>query len=263
VTRLVEETGADIATVAKAFAVTRDAFGLPDLNLAIDDLGGAVPGQTQLGLYAVVQDLLTDRMVWFIRNLDLAGDIAPVVSRYRDGIAATVSALPAVLGGAALKAIEARQAELVRLGLRAEAARVLAAVRALAAAPDIVYVAEASERPVADVAGTHFALERAFGLDALVAGARAVPVADTYDQLVLERAVGTILAVHRRLTAEVLGEAGAGSRAVAAWSEARGAPLARVRQALEVATSTGLTVSKATFAAGLLTDLARPRDRPA
>jgi len=262
VTRLVEETGVGIATVAKAFAVTRDAFGLADLNAAIDDLGSAVSGETQLGLYAVVQDLLTDRMVWFIRNLDLAGDIEHVVCRYRDGIAATVSVLPTVLGGAALRAIEARQAELVRLGLRVESARVLAVVPALASAPDIVHVAETSGRPIAEVAATHFALERAFGLDALMAAARVAPVSDTYDQLALERALDTILTAHRRLTAEVLSEVGAGSSAVASWIEARGASLARVRQSIEVVTSTGATVSKATFAAGLLTDLARPRNRP-
>ena len=37
-----------------------------------------------------------------LRNLDLSGGLAPVVARYRDGIAAVEAALPKVLGDEAL-----------------------------------------------------------------------------------------------------------------------------------------------------------------
>ena len=94
--------------------MTRDAFGLMELNLAIDGLAGRISGQGQLGLYAEVQDLLTNRIVWFIRNLDLSGGLAPVVARYRDGVAAVEAALPKVLGDEALAAIGDRAAELDR-----------------------------------------------------------------------------------------------------------------------------------------------------
>ncbi|MDP4002263.1 NAD-glutamate dehydrogenase [Methylobacterium sp. NEAU K] len=257
VTRLVDGTGADAATIAKAYAVTRDAFGLMELNLAIDGLAGRISGEGQLGLYAEVQDLLANRIVWFIRNLDLTGGLSPVVARYRDGVAAVEAALPKVLGAEALAAITDRATELADYGMPPDQARRLASLTALISAPDIVRVAEASGRPVQEVAATHFALEHAFRLDELAAAARTVPVADTFDRVALERAVAGIAAAHRKLTAEVVADLGAGQEAVEAWSRARGAPLARIRGAVDAISASGLTVSKATVAASLLGDLVR------
>ena len=257
VTRLVDGTGADAATIAKAYAVTRDAFGLMELNLAIDGLAVRISGQEQLGLYAEVQDLLTNRIVWFIRNLDLSGGLAPVVARYRDGVAAVEAALSKVLDDDARAAIDARAAELTGFGMAQAQARRLASLTALVSAPDIVRVAEASGRPVEEVAATHFALEHAFRLDELASAARTVPVADTFDRVALERAVAGIAAAHRKLTAEVVADLGAGPEAVEAWAKTRGAPLTRIRDAVDAIRASGLTVSKATVAASLLGDLVR------
>ena len=237
--------------------MTRDAFGLMELNRAIDGLAGGIPGQVQLGLYAEAQDLLANRIVWFIRNLDLTGGLSPVVARYRDGIRAVEAALPAVLGAEARTAIALREADLTGHGMAPAAAKRLASLGALVSAPDIVRVAEISGRPVEDVAATHFALEHAFRLDDLAAAARTVAVADTFDRVALERAVSGIAAAHRKLTAEVVADVGAGPDAVAAWAEARGAPLVRIRDAVDAIGASGLTVSKATVAASLLGDLVR------
>ncbi|HEV7440032.1 MAG TPA: NAD-glutamate dehydrogenase [Methylobacterium sp.] len=262
VTRLMDETGADAATIAKAYAVTRDAFGLMELNQAIDALDAAmpdrrIPGQEQLGLYAEVQDLLQNRIVWFIRNLDLTGGIAPIVARYREGIAAVLEALPRILDPEAVAAIEARRAGLVGQGMAEEPARRLASLKALVSAPDIVRIAETDGHSVPEIAATHFAIEHAFRLDALAAEARKVPVSDTFDHVALERAVAGISTAHRGLTAEVVGDVGAGAEAVEAWSAARGPALARIRGAVEAIAASGLTVSKAVVASSLLADLAR------
>ena len=257
VTRLVDETGADAATIAKAYAITRDAFGLMELNLAIDSLDGKIPGQDQLGLYAEVQDLLTNRIVWFIRNLDLSGGISPIVARYREGIAAVLDALPRILDPEAVSAIEARRADLAGRGMAEEPARRLASLKALVSAPDIVRVAETDGHTLPEIAATHFAIEHAFRLDDLAAEARGVPVADTFDRVALERAVSGISAAHRGLTAEVVGSVGAGAEAVSAWSDARGPALARIRSAVETIAASDLTVSKVVVASSLLADLAR------
>jgi glutamate dehydrogenase len=259
VTRLVDETGADAATIAKAYAITRDAYGLMELNQAIDGLAGSVGGQAQIALYAEVQDLLIGRIVWFIRNLDLSGTIAPIVARYREGIAALQGVLPAVMGEEASAALSARKAELTALGMAPAQAARLAALSALTSAPDIVRVAETGGGTIPDIAATHFALDRDFHLSDLAAAARAVATGDTFDRIALERAVSDIATAHRHLTAEIIGAVGAGSEAVAAWSRSRGAALDHARATLESVTASGLTVSKATVAASLLADLARPR----
>ena len=262
VTRLVDETGADAATIAKAYAVTRDAYGLMELNQAIDGLAGAIGGQAQIALYAEVQDLLVGRIVWFIRNLDLTGTIAPIVARYREGIAALQAVLPEVMGEAVSAALARREAELVGYGMAEAPARRLAALTALTSGPDIVRVAETGGGAIPEIAATHFALDRDFHLSDLAAAAREVATGDTFDRIALERAVANIATAHRQLTAQIIDTVGAGAEAVTAWTRSRGAALDHTRATLEAVTASGLTVSKATVAASLLADLARPRGRP-
>ncbi len=62
--------------IAAAFAAVRDSYDMIALNTAIDTLDNKVPGKLQLELYAAVQDLLLDRLVWFLRNVDLSQGLA-------------------------------------------------------------------------------------------------------------------------------------------------------------------------------------------
>jgi len=91
----------------------------------------------------------------------------------------------------------------------------------------------------------------------MAGAARAIPAADAYDRLALDRTIDSLAAAHRRLTAEVIGHGESGPEAVAAWSAARGAEAQRIRAAIEAIAASGLTLSKLTVAASLLGDLAR------
>ena len=46
-----------------------------------------------------MQDLLLDRLVWFLRNVDLTQGLAAVVEHYRAGIAAVEAALDDAAAG--------------------------------------------------------------------------------------------------------------------------------------------------------------------
>ena len=93
IVRIADQTGAAPAAIASAFAAVRDSYGMTALNTAIDELDNRIPGKLQLDLYAAVQDLLLDRIIWFLRNVELAKGLADVVAHYRDGIAAVAAAL--------------------------------------------------------------------------------------------------------------------------------------------------------------------------
>jgi glutamate dehydrogenase len=259
VVRLADETGADAPAVARAYAATRDAFGLSDLYADIDALGASVPGALQLELYARVQDLMASRIVWFIRNVDLAGSgLDEAVHRYGEGIAEVLAVLDRVLAPAARADRDARRAELVASGVPDALASRISGLPDLVAAPDVVLVARRTGRPIADVAATHFAVEGLFRLGALSGAAGAIPVPEHYDRLARDRAVDALAAAHRRLTAEVVREeTSSGEQALAAWVAVRGGDVARIRAAVESIASSGLTVSKLTVAASLLGDLAK------
>jgi glutamate dehydrogenase len=257
VARLIDQTGADVATIASAFAAVRDAYGMTALNTELDGLDNRISGTLQLDLYAAIQDLLIDRVVWFIRNVDLTGGLADVVAHHRAGIEAVAASLDTALPPEAAAARAARSAELHAAGVPDPVAGVLASLNHLATAPDIVAVADETGRAVADVAATTFAASAVFRLDQVKNAARAITVTDYFDRLALDRALDAIAGAERRIAADMVNGMAAGEPAVAAWMEVNGARAERIRTAVAEIANSGLTVSKATVAASLLGDLVR------
>jgi glutamate dehydrogenase len=259
VVRLADQTGADAATIATAYAAVRDSYDLLSINRAIDKLDGKVPGSAQLRLYGAAQDLLLSRLVWFIRHVDLAGDgLEATVRRFRPGIAAVEASLASSLSTAQTEHAGRRAAALMAEGVPEALAVRMALLPALIAAPDVVLVAEKTGQPIVEAAATHFAVAARFRIAEIVVASRDVPLADYYDRLALDRALATIEGAHRALTSEVAtaGE-GHGTEAVTAWGRKRGNEVERILASVETIASSGLTLSKLTVAASLLGDLAR------
>ncbi len=255
--RIADQTGALPAAIAAAFAAVRDSYSMTALNGAIDGLDNKISGKLQLNFYAAVQDLLLDRIIWFLRNVDLSKGLADAVKHYRDGIAAVTAALDAVLSPDALNARATRRQELIKAAVPAELAASIADLPALTAAPDIVLVADRTGKPVADVAATYFAAGAFFRLDRIAGAANKIPVTDYFDRLALDRARDSIGDAERRLTAAMVGNGTAGAGAVEAWVAPRKNEVERIRAAIHEIANSGLTLSKLSVAASLLGDLVK------
>jgi glutamate dehydrogenase len=257
IVRIADQTGAAPAAIAGAFAAVRDSYGMTALNGAIDRLDNRIPGKLQLDLYAAVQDLLLDRIIWFLRNVDLKSGLAGVVAHYRDGIAEVQAALATALPEAPLRARTARQQELTQAGVPDELALSIANLGSLAAAPDIVLVGDHTGRRAAEVAATYFAVGAFFSLDRIANAAGKIPVTDYFDRLALDRARDSIGDAERRLTAAMVGNGMAGASAVEAWVAPRKGEVERIRDAIHEIANSGLTLSKLAVAASLLSDLVK------
>jgi glutamate dehydrogenase len=256
--RIEDQTGATAARIAAAFAAVRDSYDMSALNAGIDQLDNKVPERLQRELYLAVQDLLHDRVVWFLRNVDLAQGLAANVEHYRQGIAAVEAALDSALVPEAAAARAARAAELMRQGVPEALARRFASLPGLIAAPDIVSVADRTGQQIADVAATYFAAESYFRLDRIAGAAAAINVADYFDRLALDRALDSIGDAERRLAAAATaGNGAAGAPALAAWIAPRRQEVDRIRLQVQEIAQSGLTLSKLTVAASLLGDLVR------
>ena len=255
--RVADQTGAAPATIAAAFFVVRNSYDMIALNGAIDALDNKVPGKLQLDLYAAVEDLLLDRIVWFVRNVDVSKGLAEVVEHYRAGIEAVASSLVELLPEDAERGLNARANSLINAGVPEELARRIASLTVLAAAPDIVSVADRTGKPVADVAATYFAAGAFFQLDKIASAARGIHVTDYFDRLALDRALDSIGEAERRLTAEMAAAGVAGAQAVDAWVAPRAGEVERIRAAVHGIASSGLTLSKLSVAASLLGDLVK------
>jgi len=252
---MADKTGASPERIAFAFAAVRTSFRMPELNAAIDGLDGKIGGALQLSLYASVQALLLDRMVWFLRHADLSQGLGAVTAHYAKGIAEVDAALDGSLTPELGAAAAARGAELVSAGVPVELASRLSRLPMLAAAPDIVLIADRCGRAIRDVAATYFAAGALFGLDRVRTPARAIRVNDYFDQLALDRALDAIAEAERRMTAEMLATGAAGAPAVEAWTQQRGYEVQRIRGAIDEIVRSAPSIAKVSVAAGLVGDL--------
>jgi glutamate dehydrogenase len=257
VVRIADQTGVSPADIAAAFAAVRDSYGMTALNTEIDTLDNKVPGRLQLDLYTAVQNLLLDRLVWFLRNADLSRGLASVVEHYRGGIAAVEAVLDDALAPDDAAARSARHAELQNAGVPDALARRMANLPLLNAAPDIVLVADRTGKPVAEVTRTYFAAEAFFRLGRIAGAARAIAVSDYFDRLALDRALDSIGEAERGLAAAMVANGVYGRQAVDDWVGAHAAEVERVRAAIHEIAGSGLTLSKLSVAASLLADLTK------
>src|SRR5688572_17114161 len=242
VVRIADQTGAASPDIAAAFAAVRDSYDMPALNEEINALDGKLEGELQLGLYAAVQDLLLDRVVWFLRNADLTKGLAGVVEHYRKGIAALAKELDTVLPKEAAAARAARGKELIDAGVPEPLARRIAELPELAAAPDVVLVADRTKKSIAAIVATYFAAEAYFRVDRVVTAARSIVVSDYFDRLAFDRALDSIGDAERRLTAAMVETGETGEAAVQAWIKPRQAEVERIRAAIHQIAGSGLTL---------------------
>jgi glutamate dehydrogenase len=253
--RVADKTGADVAAITAAFAAARDAYGLAEINTAIDALDTRISGDLQLQLYTEVQDLLLSRIVWFLRNADFGGGLEAVVTRFRDGLDAVRENLSLALGKEAEDDRLQRVATLQEGGVPADLAQRIAGLPALYAGPDIVLVAEKTGQSIAAAAATLFAVDAYFGMESLRASAMTISVPDYYERLAFDRALDMIANAQRGIAAEAITH-GAGMTAVETWAETR--PEAdRVRRMVQEIGSSGLTVAKLSVVSSLLSDLVK------
>ncbi len=261
IVRIADQTGAAPAAIAAAFAAVRNSYGLIELNGEIDGLDNKIAGKTQLDLYAVVQDLLLDRLVWFLRNVDLKQGLEKIVAHYKEGIAQVAAALDSALSKQAAGVRNTRVEHLTKAGVPEALALRLANLPLLKAATDIVFVADRAQKPVAEVTATYFATEAYFQLDRVAGAVPGIVVSDYFDRLALDRALDSIGDAERRLTAAMVGNGQgsgiAGAGAVDEWIKPRQAEVERIRAAIHEIAGSGLTLSKLLVAASLLGDLAR------
>ena len=258
VTRLSDQTGATSSRIAAAYMVARDAFAFDALNEEIDALDTKVPGALQLGLYAGVRDLLTHRIVWFLRNLDFSAGVTAAVERFRPGVMAIRDGLDAALGQEVAARRAARAAEFEGQGVPPSLAYKMSALLAMEGACDAVLIAERTSRPIGDAAATLFAVADHFQLDKVIQAALAVTAADHYDRLAMDRALDQVGVAARAMAVAALeaSPGASGMEAVTAWADAS-PDAARVRRAVHEIAGAGLTLARLSVAASLLADLAR------
>jgi glutamate dehydrogenase len=232
--RLAEDTGRPLSDVARAYALTRDAFGVLDVNTAIDALDAKISGQLQIALYAAVQQFTIDRMGWFMRHVDVSAGLSTLVERFRAGEAVDA----------------ATAAQWQAKGAPAEIASHMGRLAALATAPDAVLIAEAAKVQTSIASLTMAEMSAALRAADVRAAASAVLASDSYERQALAQTADAVDAALRHLTAEAL--AGGG---MTGWQQTRGVELSRARRQIDELLLGQPSLAKVTMAASAIRGL--------
>ncbi|TJV68346.1 MAG: NAD-glutamate dehydrogenase [Mesorhizobium sp.] len=256
VNRLQEATGRPAADVVRTFAVVRDGFALPALYREIDALDNQIDGQTQLDLYQSVSRLIFVTSGWYLKNEAGSAPLGQRIVELQEARKALEPKLVSLLPAFSRERIEERRQGLFKGGAPEKLAGQLALAEVAELIPDVALTARTANADIVSAAKAFFAVSDAFRIPRVEEAARSIMPPDYYDQLALSRATDTIGVARRGIAVAALTAHGAAADPVAAWLEAGGERVARIRERLQALTEGGdITVSRLSVASGLMTDL--------
>ena len=256
ITRMQDLTGCAAAEAVAAFSVVRDGFELPALYSEIDALDNKVDGNLQLELYQSVGRLVHSATTWFLKHDDNAAPLGERIATLRAARKTLEGRIGAMLPAFTGDRLEERTHELFKAGAPEALAKRIAFLSIAELVPDIARVASEAKSGLVEAAQAFFAVTDAFRISRISDAARSLSPSDYYDGLALSRATEMISSARNGMAAGALARFGKQPDPVAAWLEAGGERVARVRDRLQALTEGGeLTVSRLTVASGLMSDL--------
>jgi glutamate dehydrogenase len=256
INRLQESTGRSAADVVRTFALVRAGFELPALYGEIDALDNAIDGQIQLDLYQIVSRLIYMTSGWYLKNDTGTAPLAERIAALREARRVLEPKLASLLPAFTRERIEARRHGLFKGGASEKLAGQLALADIGELIPDIALTAKLANVELVDAARAFFTVSEDFRIPRVTDAAHTITPSDYYDQLALARATDTIAAARRGIAVAALTGHASAADPVAAWLEAGGERVARIRERLQALTEGGdITVSRLSVAAGLMSDL--------
>lgn len=158
VERMNQSTGADAATIALAWLVTRDVFRIDNWWDKVEDLDFHIPAELQIELMGDLMRLMRRSVQWLLRNRRAELSIEGQMERYADSVWAITSGLSDYLGGQARIDWEKRYKALEKVGLPAELASVLSGTGYLNSSLGIIEAQKATGMPLKTVANLYYQL---------------------------------------------------------------------------------------------------------
>ena len=209
--RLHEETGATAATLARAYTVAREVFGMHEFWEQVEALDNRVDAQAQLEMLIDGRRLVERSTRWLVRARQRSIDIAATVAQFAPGAAMLAKSLPGLLDEGDRELWQAKVDKLEGAGVPSELARRVAGMPSAFPALDIVEVAEATERSLDTVTAVYFRLGGHLELNWLRDRIAALPRANRWQALARSALRDDLYSLHRALAQDVLRTAPAGA----------------------------------------------------
>jgi glutamate dehydrogenase len=231
--RTQEDTGADAATVVRAYAIAREAFDMRETWSAIEALDARIDARMQYQMMLETTRLLRFCTFWLIQRHAGELQIEQQVSRLRAGLRKLDSAIPRILSGADLQLFQSAH-EGYRAARAPEAlSKRMASMAALRSGPDLVDIAEQTGVAIEVAAQIYFKLGTALSLDWVREQIESLGVEGHWQAVARGTLRDNIYDLQRKLCLQVLGKSRSPSaNAVEAWLAKNTSSIEHVRQTI-------------------------------
>ena len=235
--RLIEETGASVPDLTRAWLVAREVFDMPAFWRQVEALEGRVGIAAQITLLLEGRKLTERTARWLLHNRRPPFDIQATVGFFADGVRTVRSGLPKLLTGRDLAGFEERRDSYLDLDVPLDLAERVAAMVPTYSAFDIVQVGASSGRGIEETAEVYFDLADRLQITRLRDRITALPREDRWSTMARAALRDDLYAAHASLTQDVLGVSGSeGLRSpeerLAAWASRNEAAVGMAAQTL-------------------------------
>jgi glutamate dehydrogenase len=235
--RLIEETGASVPDLTRAWLVAREVFDMPAFWGQVEQLEGRVGIAAQITLLLEGRKLTERAVRWLLHNRRPPFDIEATVGLFAAGVRTVRAGLPKLLTGRDLTGFEERRDSYTGVGVPLDLAERTAAMVPAYAAFDIVRAAAATGRGVEETAEVYFDLADRLQITRLRDRITALPREDRWSTMARAALRDDLYAALASLTTDVLGVSrpAAGQNPeerLAAWAARNEAAVAMATQTL-------------------------------
>jgi len=165
VLRACAESSAVPADVARAYSIAREILGMREVWGKLEALDNHVPSRVQYVAYSDTARLIRHITLWLLRHRRNSLNVDQAVRELWSPMQALRAAIPAALAGSPAERHRAAVVELAQAGLPTPLCAILAELRVLDNALDILACATTVRRGVAETAKVWFATTAALKLD--------------------------------------------------------------------------------------------------
>ncbi|MDV7341860.1 NAD-glutamate dehydrogenase, partial [Terasakiella sp. A23] len=219
---VMENTNAAPDDIARAYLITRDAFGLRETWTAIEALDNKVSATEQIRMLNQVSKLIDRGTKWFLRNSERPLDIGKIVGSFQEGLTKLDEKLEEVLPDSLLRSHLAQAQTFIDNGVPAPLAKSVAGKVMLVSGCDIVGIAQTRKLDVVDVSKVYFEMGSRFDLGWMRATGEQLGLKNHWQKLAVNSLIEDLYGYQSELTHKALDSQTKGKDAMAgmtAWIE--------------------------------------------
>jgi glutamate dehydrogenase len=202
--RMIEDSGALVSDVARAFLASRNIFGFAERWHEIDALGSTVSLDTQIDLFLEVRRMAERGTTWLLRHLPSPMRVETAIATHVDGIRELGTSLETLMGGHVAAAISKLRDQRIANGVPDDLAARSARWPWMHLGFDVVHISQRDGCDLATAAAAYGAVFDAFDIEWLWDGIGALPRSDRWQTQARSSMRDDLMNVIAELTRSVL-----------------------------------------------------------